>query len=149
MNYVEEQMKRALFVVGMLAFLVVLAGCGSPQARRNQVFQLVEENYETLCSDVEQWNFDRSRAIEGIESVEPDEGGSAFVEYDCGGSGFGSSTAYWGFYYSANDDLTHIWCANEPLLPSGDGFLYQQEDGDNRYYTEKIAEHFYYYEAAY
>lgn len=149
MNYVEVRMKRVLSAIGMLALLVMLAGCGSPKMRKDQAFRLVEEHYETLCSDVEQWNFDHSRAIEGIESVMPDEEGSAFVEYDCGGAGFGPNTAYWGFYYSANDDLTLIWCAAHPLLRSGDGFLYQQEGGDNRYYTEKIAGHFYYYEAGY
>ena len=48
--------------------------------------------------------------------------------------------------------MTAVWCAPgsaEDLVVSGDGFEWLQPDGDNRYYTEHICGHFYYYEASF
>lgn len=43
--------------------------------------------------------------------------------------------------------MTWIWCAGEPLVSDGVSYRYRQPDGDNMYYTEWIAGHFYDYEA--
>ena len=71
----------------------------------------------------------------------------------CGvGAGVGSGTSYVGFYYSSNDDMTAVWCAPSSvnsLTASGNGFEWQEQNGDNRYYTEHICGHFYYYEASF
>lgn len=142
--------RKVVVLAALLAMLsLMLAGCApSSEARREQVRRIVTDNYDALAADVGAWNFTRSRQIEGIESVyaEPD---GMHVEYACDGAGFGPSTAYWGFYYSGDDDMTWIWCAGKPLASDGAGYRYRQPDGDNTYYTEWIAGHFYYYEAAY
>lgn len=142
-------MKRLILLVACLC--LCCAGCGfvNPEAEKNRVFGIVEKRCALLLEDIAIGNFARSMAIAGIEDVTAEKGpsGDWFVEYSCGGHGFGSATSYWGFYYSADDDMNRIWCAGQPLVPEGNGFLYRQEDGDNRYYTEWIMDHFYYYEA--
>lgn len=145
-------MKKGIAILLLLCAVVMLTGCG--RNRKETAFRIVEDNLEVLKNDIKQGDFAMSASIEGIESVDAEKEvglsvAIGFVEYSCGGAGFGPSTAYWGFYYSEDDDLSEIWCAGTPLVASGDGFLYEQSDGDNRYYTEHIVDHFYYYEAAY
>lgn len=145
-------MKRAAVWILLVCVLVICTGCGDIwMERRERVFEIVRENGDVLLADIAKADFTTSAAIDGIEDVYPEWtfGELDFVEYYCGGAGFGASTAYYGFYYSKEDDLDRIWCAGAPLVPSGDGFLYEQSDGDNRYYTERIVDHFYYYEASY
>ena len=79
------------------------------------------------------------------------------IDFFCGGSGFGSHTTYWGFFYSESDDLTARCPApsdgkeyEQKLQQSGEGYLWreswQDPRGDNSYYVEPIVGHFYYYE---
>lgn len=72
--------------------------------------------------------------------------GNHVIDFSCGGTGFGPSTQYYGFFYSATDDLT-AWnggvCPADELYEFGDGYKYQQADGDNEYYVEEIGEHFF------
>ena len=77
----------------------------------------------------------------------------AYIDFSCGGSGFGPETSYWGFYYSEKDDMSVLWCAHpadQRLEKSGDGYMWKEAwydpRGDNTYYTEWICGHFYYYE---
>lgn len=69
------------------------------------------------------------------------------VNFSCGGAGLGSSTSYYGFYYTKNENLTAIWCCGGAVVPDGKGWSWKESDGDNSYYTEKICDNFYYYEA--
>jgi len=85
-------------------------------------------------------------ALRGLQDISRDYKDSS-INFYCGGRGLGSETSYYGFFYSADDDMTAIWCSGSPLTRKGKGWEYQQPDGDNSYYTEKIADHFYYYEA--
>ena len=77
----------------------------------------------------------------------------AYIDFSCGGDGFGPETSYWGFYYSEKDDMSVLWCAHpadQRLEKSGDGYMWKEAwydpRGDNTYYTEWICGHFYYYE---
>lgn len=74
------------------------------------------------------------------------------VSFFCGGRGFGSATSYYGFYYSSDGSPKDYWCGTsfgspEQLKPDGDGFSIKYSNNDNCYYTEKIIDNFYYYEA--
>lgn len=116
-----------------------------------QATRVCMDNLDVLLSDIAQNDFTRTEQISDFESVwiehHSDTGKPDFVDYSCGGSGFGPNTAYWGFYYAEDDDMTRIWCAGEPLVPDQNGYVYRQTDGDNCYYTERITDHFFYYEA--
>ena len=68
----------------------------------------------------------------------------------CGGSGVGSETAYYGFYYCPGGLPDAVFCGTRfgtatDLQPEGEGFIIRAED--NHYYTQYIGGGFYYYEA--
>ena len=69
---------------------------------------------------------------------------------DYGGWGFGSSTRYWGVNYVTDDRLVGFQGTSiEGAVPEGDGWLWQQADGDNRCYVEQLAPCWYYFEASF
>lgn len=72
-----------------------------------------------------------------------------YVDIQCGGSGFGPSTHYYGIFYSETDNLCAIDVSGprDELMPDGNGYRYNQHDGDNEYYVEPLGNHFFYYEA--
>ena len=122
-----------------------------------QATRVCMDNLDVLLSDIAQNDFTRTEQISNdgrsisVQSVEcsEDTGKPVFVDYLCDARPFGLNTAFWGFYYSADDDMTRIWCAGEPLVPFQNGYTYHQPDGDDCYYTEPITDHFFYYEAHY
>ena len=122
-----------------------------------QATRVCMDNLDVLLSDIAQNDFTRTEQISNdgrsisVQSVERSEetGETVFVDYLCDARPFGLDTAIWGFYYSADDDMTRIWCAGEPLVPFQNGYTYHQPDGDDCYYTEPITDHFFYYEAHY
>jgi len=70
-----------------------------------------------------------------------------FIEFNCGGSGFGPSTSYYGFYYSANGKPLDIFGVDGIMTDIEKGLIWEEEDGEDNYYTEKIISNIYYYEA--
>lgn len=62
------------------------------------------------------------------------------------GSGFGSSTAYYGLYYSPSDIPLGYQGTSVAFSQEGDGWVWHEENGDNWEYTKKIADHWYWFE---
>ena len=74
------------------------------------------------------------------------------MDFSCGGVGIGSATTYVGFYYTPDHNISAVWCAPsspDSMTPLGNGYEWQEPNGDNRYYTEHICGNFYYYEASF
>lgn len=69
----------------------------------------------------------------------------AFVEFTCGGWGLGSSTSYYGVYYSPSGPQPFQGAGVE-LIPQEDGWAWQGE-GDNQGFTKALGGDFYYFEA--
>ena len=116
---------------------------------KDEVFEFVWEKDEELLKAIENEDFSAFENKSFIKNIDADE---AIVDFSCAGAGNGSGTSYVGFYYSPNDDMTAVWCASyfaDALMPSGNGFEWQEQNGDTRYYTEHICGHFYYYEASF
>ena len=69
-----------------------------------------------------------------------------FINFDCGGEGFGSAMNYHGFYYT-QDNLRIGWEGEAVDLTQNDkGWLWKEaEDSDNIYYTERISDNWFYY----
>lgn len=134
----------ALLILWLLAIGLFLS-CSSSKNLTNKedIIKLFNENKDTITSAVEKENFDEIEKIRGIESVFQSEN---YIDFSCGGAGGGSGTQYYGFFYSAEDNLT-AWnggaCPADALYAWGSGYKYTQTDGDNAYYVEKIAEHFF------
>ena len=157
-------MKKLICVFLVLCMLLSLSGCsdilggafflflivtGDDSADKDEVFDFVSENEEELLKAIETGDFSAFENQGFIKDIDPDE---TVVDFSCGGAGVGSGTSYVGFYYTASNDMAAVWCAPSSassLVTSGDGYKWQEQDGDNRYYTEHICGNFYYYEASF
>jgi hypothetical protein len=134
--------------VGGLAFLAMVL-MSDDSADKDEVFAFVQENEAALLKAIEDKDFSSYENKGFIKKIDCD---ILVVDFSCGGAGVGSGTSYVGFFYTADDDMAAVWCApysEASLEPSGSGFSWQEENGDNRYYTEHICGHFYYYEASF
>lgn len=131
------------------AYFLYLIVSGDDSADRDAIFEFVCENEEELLKAIQDSDFSAFENQGFIKEIDADE---AVVDFSCGGAGVGSGTSYVGFYYSPENDMAAVWCAPpsaSALTPSGNGFVWQEPNGDNRYYTEHICGDFYYYEASF
>ena len=158
-------MKKTICMLLVLCMFLPLAGCsekdlagafflslvltGDDSADKADVFEFVREKEDELLKAIEDGDFSAFENQGFIKDIDPDE---VVVDFSCGGAGVGSGTSYVGFYYTTDNDMTAVWCAPSSaslLTPSGNGFEWQESNGDNRYYTEHICGNFYYYEASF
>ena len=114
---------------------------------KEQIFDTVNDNTQTILTDIEEHDFTDSMNIGKIEDVTVLEQG---VDFYCGGKGIAPSSQDYGFYYTEDDLPKAIWCGvkycDDSLLVE-DGNGYSTDYQHNYYYTEKIRDNFYYYEA--
>lgn len=135
-------------VVGSALFLY-LAATSDDRANKDEVIKFVCENETELLEAVESGDFS---AFEDQGIIKEIDTNDTVVDFYCGGAGMGAGTIYVGFYYTADDDMNALWCAppsGSSLTATGDGYEWQEPNGDNRYYTEHICGNFYYYEASF
>lgn len=133
---------------GSAVFLFLVA-TGDDRADKEDIFDFVRENEDALRKAIEAGDYSAFEHQGFIKDVSADE---SVVEFSCGGAGVGSGTAYVGFYYTPDNNMTALWCAPssaDSLKPFDGGYMWTEENGDNQYYTEKIRENFYYYEASF
>lgn len=112
---------------------------------KREIFKLAENYSEIIISDIYDNNFDDTLAVKGVTDVRVGD----VVDINCGGKGFGSATSYYGFYYNQKDEPVVMFNGNvysDELIEEDNGYSYTENNSDNRYYTEKIITHFYYYE---
>lgn len=137
-----------LFAIIIAAVILIRAGLSDNLSKR-QIFNLVEKHSEVILADITENNFDDTLSIKGIKDIKfKDEA----IDFYCGGSGMGSETSYYGFYYSENDEPIGMFGGTNisgsfELTPEGNGYIYREENSDNSFYTEKIISGFYYYES--
>ena len=72
---------------------------------------------------------------------------TSVVEFTVRGFGIGPSTEYEGFYYSPDDVPLGFQGTDVELTEVDDRWQWAEEYGDNWGYTEKIVEHWYWFEA--
>lgn len=135
-------------IVGSMVFIVFTA-LNDDRADKDEIFEFVTEHEEALLQAVEAKDFTDFESQGIVKDVHAEMG---VVEFSCGGAGLVPSSAYVGFYYTADHDMAALWCAPQSagsLKPSGNGYLWQEKSGDNRYYTEHICGNFYYYAASF
>lgn len=129
-------------------FAAAMAGGNSDALSKDQIFSLVQDHHDFLLRCITDNDSDRAKEVTGIQSVRIEK--DVYVEFYCGGSGLVPSSSYYGFYYSPDDlPLAVDVTLTENLRPVGDGFGWEEPDGDNRYYTERIMANWYYYESHY
>lgn len=129
-----------------ILFLVMVASNDDSESKED-IVSFVEQHQEELLLCIEQNDFTSLEQCSIIKKVNIYEN---HIDFFCGGRGIGSETFYCGFYYSPSNDWRAIWCAPRgALVPEGAGYSWQEEQGDNRYYVEKVCNYFFYYEADY
>jgi len=100
-------------------------------------------SFTSLKNDIFSSVFDID-GVMGIDFWDSEEHFS--VTFDCGGTGFGSATSDFGFYYAEDNVPICLYGSDEPLARSGDGWTWQdEENSDNIYYTERITDNWFYY----
>ena len=138
-------MKKALCLV-VLTLICILSACTSNLTSKESIEKLYIKNETLFVNAAQDRSFADLEKISGIQKVLVwDE----YVDIRCGGSGFGSSTHYYGIFFSETDDLCAVNVAGprNELVADGTGYRYKQSDGDNEYYVESLGNHYFYYEA--
>jgi lipoprotein len=141
--------KAVVSITILLASIFLFTSCSLSDGLTDKadIIDLFNQHKDAIISAVDGGNFDEIEKICGIQSIYVADN---YIDFSCGGAGFGPNTQYYGFFYSEEDDLT-AWnggaCPADELYEFENGYKYQQTDGDNEYYVKKIDEHFFYYEA--
>ena len=143
-------MRVKVFLCAFL-FAVLLANlCGCTPMRddisKEAIINLVHKNYDLLMETAQSGDYDRALQLPGIKSVYAKDA-NEYIDYYCGGYGFASATGYVGFYYSPSNTAIGIYADTDALVFDGNGYGWKEVDGDNSYYTEKILDFLFYYEA--
>lgn len=144
-------MKRILSLAIAFIFVTTLAGCGRQEKAKDEIFNLVEQNYDALVKACQANDVDALYAIKGVEEIAFRDN---YVVVYCMGMGIAPSSQDYGFYYSrenrpaAVDCNLRILCETEDLKPEGNGYEYFDK-GYNCFYTEHIRGNIYFYSAVY
>lgn len=74
-------------------------------------------------------------------------GNEKMIQFQLSARGFGSQTSYYGVYYAYDDVPLAFQNGEQALTQTGENIWQWQAEGDNHGLTEKIRDHWYYYEA--
>jgi transcription elongation factor Elf1 len=123
--------------------LVTLTACST---NSNDVITLFQENEAIFLQAANTGDYSQIEVIMGVQNVNVYE---SHIDIQCNSEGFASETKYCGIFYSAENDLCAVNVAGpkDKVVEKGEGYLYQEESGDNSYYVEPLGNHFFYYEA--
>ena len=143
----KKQTNIILSVVVLVITIFLVKNIFFNKNIKEQIFDTVNDNTQTILTDIEEHDFTDSMNIGKIEDVTVLEQG---IDFYCGGKGIAPSSQDYGFYYTEDDLPKAIWCGvkycdDSFLVEDGDG--YSTDYQHNYYYTEKIRDNFYYYEA--
>ncbi len=146
--------KLAAAAAIVLAFILLLSLAGSYGRYRTKenTRELVIEHLEFLNESIENEEYDRILELEGVQKQNfwKNDEESLIIEYFCKGAGIASAGTYAGFYYTREDQPVGFdgTALNFTKTKNG-GWRWEEENGDNYEYTERIAAHWYYYEAGF
>lgn len=142
-------MKRKQFIklaVLCAGLALTLAACGLIPNYREQVLGTFEAQKELIVAKIGAHLAGDEAAWDDLEGVlEVSTYNDGVIKFMCIAEGIVTSSVEAGFYYSPDDTPAYVgWFPNIRLAEDGDGWSWS--DGtDNRYYTERICENFYYY----
>ena len=138
-------MKKLISLLVLFAMFITLSACSYNLTEKSDIISLYQKNEKIFLLAAENGDYSAIERIKGVQKVLVWD---TYIDIRCGGAGLGSSTHYYGIFYSADDNLCAIDVAGPryKLVEQGDGYLYQEENGDNRYYVEPLGNHYYYYE---
>lgn len=138
----------------VVAIIVALAMCGiiigflcsRNLTGKGAIVRLYQRNEDIFLQAAATGDYS---AVERIISVRDVDMMDTYVAISCGGSGLGAGTNYYGIFYYEGEDLcaVDVDASGGRFVESDDGYLYHEENGDNRFYVEPLGNHYFYYEA--
>jgi len=143
-------MRKALVLIMALIVMLPLSACGSAEKEKQDIFTLVENNYDAIVQACKSKDADALLAIEGIKDV---DFADDYVFVYCEGYGIAPSSQYYGFYYSAENLPVAVFdgqiiADTDELTEEGSGYKYL-DAGYNSFYTEHIKGSIYFYSASF
>ncbi len=138
-----------IIVIAFICLVIWFANMIDDSLSKKEIFELVNENYDIILNNISENDFSDTEKIEGIQEIYDK---TQVVDFYCGGTGIGSATNYYGFYYSNDNNPKAIFAgtiiSDSPNFHiEKNGFCIENSNDDNSYYTEKIRDNLYYYEA--
>lgn len=142
--------KVLLIFISIILVLIVFRKYNNYRVKNN-IIKLVNNNLAFLNASIENDDYEKIYEIEGVEDIReyPLADKEVYIEFFSKGYGIVSSSIYKGFYYVSDDKPRGFQGHSSKLVPEGKGWKWEQAGGDNWDYTEKIADHWYYYEAGF
>ena len=138
--------KTVVLIIAAAAVLVYALSIISPEQK---IARFVGANadrlYETAEAALSGGGTDAG--FSEIKSVDVFPGEHAIVQFIFTGSGIGSETKYYGFYYSPDDAPAAFQNAPATLKPYKEGIWTWNDGSDNGGITKKLADNWYYFEA--
>ncbi len=155
---VKQSGKKKWIVVGIAALVVVLAGAWiALRPSKAAAVRYVQGHQAELTAYVEKLLATDPAQLEGYHGYSAGDTydgwdvtyypHSGMIEFQTSAFGLVPSSTYSGFYYSPEDVPMGFQSAQVDFAEHGDGWLWEEPEGDNRQYMEKIADHWYWYEA--
>lgn len=151
-------LRKILIAVLLVALLLTLSGCkwilttmmwgvigdSDDTVSKEDTISFVQEHQNKLLSHIEQGDSSALAKYGIIKSVY--ESGN-YIEFYCGGSGFGSQTNYSGFFYAKNGfmNAARSDISLDTMVEKDGGYYWHDEVGDNTYFVVHICDRFYYY----
>ena len=141
-------MKKILAFFLIVFLIFALAGCGTTP--KDDIFSIVEKNYDVILKACEEKDVDALLSINGITQVNIVDD---YVIVFCKAEGISVSSQDYGFYYSEDNSPVTIDC-NQDIVCKADGLTpeetgYQCIVDGNTFYTEHIKGNIYFYSNAY
>lgn len=152
MEFKDIMKKRKLIQLAILCVAVIFTctACGNRPTLKERVLSVFEEQEELIREKIEKYSAGDEVEwddLEGVVRVDTYFGG--MIEFDYIVEGILTSSLIAGTYYAPDDEpriVGYLQGAGE-LEEDGNGYSYS--DGtDNRYYTERICENFYYFQTS-
>lgn len=140
-------MKKMLSLfLALICFILIITACSKTATEKSEIISLFQEEEEVFLKAADSGDYSAVEKLKGVQSIYISD---KYVEISCGAAGFGSNTHYYGLFYSDDDNMyaMEIVGPEDEMRENGEGYLYQEEGGDNRYYVESLGNGFYYYEA--
>ena len=119
----KRQTKVILGVIILVISFFIIKSIFFDKSPKEQIFEIVNNNSQTLISNIDRQEFSDSLAIRGIEDINII---GESVDFYCGGKGIAPSSQDYGFYYTEDDLPKAIWCGvkycdDSLLVDDGDG----------------------------
>ena len=153
-------MRKKIIAIFLFSFLLTISmtGCKGlfdDSHSREEIIAYVNENIEKIKTyeydKAPKNNKEEERYIRqelGSYTIVKDVylNNDNILEFSCGGTGLSTNSTYSGFYFSKDNTPYGMDFAGCELIEEEPGvFIWQNEDGSHKIYTERIMDNWFYY----